>query len=46
MEIAFGPCGRRTRFTGYSWSFMFKKHNRDDGFLNANCRKWPVNYHK
>ena len=24
MEIAFGPCGRRTRFMGYLWSFMFK----------------------
>ena len=30
MEIAFGPYGRRTRFMGYLWSFMFKKL-RDDG---------------
>jgi hypothetical protein len=42
LEIAFGPYGRRTRFMGYSWAFMFKK-SRDDGFyltqIAVNARK-------
>ena len=47
MEIAFGPCGRLTRFMGYSWSFAFKKRHRDDGFdLTQIVVNGPVNYQK
>ena len=40
-------CGRNKyswKFVGHSWSFMFNKKLRDDGLLNTNCRKLPVNY--